>query len=174
MGDELKKEQDQSAHLERMKKTLEAQVKGLQARLDDAEQVALKGGKKQVQKLESRLRELQSEYEAEQRRGAEGLKAIRKIERKVKETVYSGEEDKKNLVRWIILLAKIYRGNEQCLNSSRPGTGRLTGPTITALMFKNDFNVKWPLKLPIWNIWEPLNWIQTLLSYLVSSSSSAK
>lgn len=99
MGDELKKEQDQSAHLERMKKTLEAQVKGLQARLDDAEQVALKGGKKQVQKLESRLRELQSEYEAEQRRGAEGLKAIRKIERKVKETVYSGEEDKKNLVR---------------------------------------------------------------------------
>lgn len=99
MGDELKKEQDQSAHLERMKKTLESQVKGLQARLDDAEQVALKGGKKQVQKLESRLRELQSEYEAEQRRGAEGLKQIRKIERKVKETVYSGEEDKKNLVR---------------------------------------------------------------------------
>ena len=62
----------------------------------------LKGGKKQVQKLESRLRELQSEYEAEQRRGAEGLKQIRKIERKVKETVYSGEEDKKNLVRWAI------------------------------------------------------------------------
>ena len=99
MGDELKKEQDQSAHLERMKNNLEQQVKTLQSRLDDAEQVALKGGKKQVQKLEGRLREFQSELEVEQRRGADGLKQIRKLERKVKETVYGGEEDKKNLGR---------------------------------------------------------------------------
>ena len=42
IGDELKKEQDQSSHLERMKKNAELQVKTLQARLDDAEQVALK------------------------------------------------------------------------------------------------------------------------------------
>merc|ERR1711881_168554 len=64
------------------------------------EEVALKGGKKQVQKLEARLRELQNDLETEQRRGAEGLKAIRKMERKVKEIVYAGEEDKKNLIRF--------------------------------------------------------------------------
>merc|ERR1712018_651522 len=57
MSEELKKEQDQSSHLERMKKNMEGSVKDLQHRLDEAEQVVLKGGRKQVQKLESRMRE---------------------------------------------------------------------------------------------------------------------
>ena len=56
MAEELKKEQDTSAHLERMKKNLEQTVKDLQHRLDEAEQLALKGGKKQIQKLEARVR----------------------------------------------------------------------------------------------------------------------
>lgn len=56
MAEELKKEQDTSAHLERMKKNLEAMVKDLQQRLDEAEQVALKGGKKEIQKLEAKVR----------------------------------------------------------------------------------------------------------------------
>ena len=55
MAEELKKEQDTSAHLERMKKNLEQTVKDLQHRLDEAEQLALKGGKKQIQKLEARV-----------------------------------------------------------------------------------------------------------------------
>uniref|UniRef100_A0A6I8R3M0 Myosin, heavy chain 8, skeletal muscle, perinatal n=1 Tax=Xenopus tropicalis TaxID=8364 RepID=A0A6I8R3M0_XENTR len=55
MAEELKKEQDTSAHLERMKKNLEQTVKDLQNRLDEAEQLAMKGGKKQLQKLESRV-----------------------------------------------------------------------------------------------------------------------
>ena len=56
MAEELKKEQDTSAHLERMKKNLDQTVKDLQHRLDEAEQLALKGGKKQIQKLEARVR----------------------------------------------------------------------------------------------------------------------
>ena len=56
MAEELKKEQDTSAHLERMKKNLEVTVKDLQHRLDEAEQLALKGGKKELQKLEARVR----------------------------------------------------------------------------------------------------------------------
>merc|ERR1712130_545358 len=99
MAEELKKEQDTCAHLDRMKRSQEAAVKDLQARLDDAEQVALKGGKKHVQKLEGRLRELESELEDERRRCVDSQKAVRKMERKVKETIYSGEEDKKNLSR---------------------------------------------------------------------------
>ena len=55
MAEELKKEQDTSAHLERMKKNMEQTVKDLQHRLDEAEQLALKGGKKQIQKLEARV-----------------------------------------------------------------------------------------------------------------------
>lgn len=55
MAEELKKEQDTSSHLERMKKNLEVTVKDLQHRLDEAETLALKGGKKQIQKLEARV-----------------------------------------------------------------------------------------------------------------------
>ena len=82
-----------------MKKNQENSVKDLQMRLDEAEQVALKGGKKQVQKLESRVRELESDLANESKRSSEGQKAIRKLERKVKESVYAGEEDKKNVSR---------------------------------------------------------------------------
>ncbi|KAJ8010907.1 hypothetical protein DPEC_G00080030 [Dallia pectoralis] len=54
MAEELKKEQDTSSHLERMKKNMEPTIKDLQHRLDEAEQIAMKGGKKQIQKLETR------------------------------------------------------------------------------------------------------------------------
>ena len=74
MAEELKKEQDTSAHLERMKKNMEQTIKDLQHRLDEAEQIALKGGKKQLQKLEARVRELENELEAEQKRNAESVK----------------------------------------------------------------------------------------------------
>merc|ERR1712157_340119 len=92
MAEDLKKEQDTSCHLDRMKKNMENQLKELQARLDEAEQVALKGGKKQVQKLESRVRDLESELDAEVKRAAEGMKAIRKLERKVKQSKRVAEE----------------------------------------------------------------------------------
>ncbi|XP_069005009.1 myosin heavy chain, fast skeletal muscle-like [Embiotoca jacksoni] len=98
MAEELKKEQDTSAHLERMKKNLEVTVKDLQHRLDEAENLAMKGGKKQLQKLESRVRELESEVEAEQRRGADAVKGVRKYERRVKELSYQTEEDEKNVM----------------------------------------------------------------------------
>merc|ERR1711868_326396 len=92
-------ESEQTQHLERMKKNQENSVKDLQMRLDEAEQVALKGGKKHQQKLESRCRELESVLEAEQRRSADNIKIVRKLERKLKETLYANEEDKKNLNR---------------------------------------------------------------------------
>ncbi|CBY34054.1 unnamed protein product [Oikopleura dioica] len=68
-------------------------------RLDEAEQVALKGGKKAVQKLESKCREIEMELESEQRRTSDNTKVMRKLERKYKEANYANEEDKKNLVR---------------------------------------------------------------------------
>ena len=95
MAEELKKEQDSSSMLERMKKNMESTVKGtnntnagnesvvkhmmvvnrsnrllllwmndlclwpteLQVKLDETEQMALKGGKKQLHKLETRVSE---------------------------------------------------------------------------------------------------------------------
>ncbi|XP_077325391.1 myosin-6 [Lithobates pipiens] len=107
MAEELKKEQDTSAHLERMKKNMEQTIKDLQQRLDEAEQIAMKGGKKQVQKLEARVRELDNELEAEQKRNAESVKGVRKYERRIKELTYQTEEDRKNLARLQDLVDKL-------------------------------------------------------------------
>merc|ERR1711887_203845 len=107
MAEELKKEQDTSSHLERMKKNLEVSVKDLQHRLDEAENLAMKGGKKQLQKLEGRVRELEAEVEGAARGGADAIKGVRKYERRVKELTYQTEEDKKNLARLQDLVDKL-------------------------------------------------------------------
>ncbi|XP_075996323.1 myosin-7-like [Genypterus blacodes] len=107
MAEELKKEQDTSAHLERMKKNMEQTIKDLQHRLDEAEQIALKGGKKQLQKLEARVKELEQEVENEQKKSSEAVKGTRKYERRIKELTYQTEEDRKNLVRLQDLVDKL-------------------------------------------------------------------
>ncbi|CAB1352873.1 unnamed protein product, partial [Coregonus sp. 'balchen'] len=73
MAEELKKEEDTSAHLERMKKNLEVTVKDLQ------------------------VRELESEFETEQRRGVDTIKGVRKYERRVKELTYQDLAEKLQL-----------------------------------------------------------------------------
>uniref|UniRef100_A0A674BNI2 Myosin heavy chain 6 n=1 Tax=Salmo trutta TaxID=8032 RepID=A0A674BNI2_SALTR len=107
MAEELKKEQDTSSHLERMKKNMEQTIKDLQHRLDEAEQIAMKGGKKQIQKLEARVRELETEVESEQRRSGDSVKGVRKYERRIKELTYQTEEDRKNLSRLQDLVDKL-------------------------------------------------------------------
>merc|ERR1712106_578017 len=96
LADELRLEQETAMMLERDKKLLEAQVKDAQNRLDEAEQNALKGGKKAIAKMDTRIRELESEFDAENRRNADAQKNLRKSERHVKELTYSQDEDRKN------------------------------------------------------------------------------
>merc|ERR1712021_111505 len=61
LADELRAEQEEALNLERNRTLHEAQVKDMQTKLDEADMNALKGGKKAMNKLESRIRELQSE-----------------------------------------------------------------------------------------------------------------
>ena len=56
LADELRAEQEAAQFLERDRRLLEAQVKDASARLDEAEQNALKGGKKAMAKMETRIR----------------------------------------------------------------------------------------------------------------------
>merc|ERR1711862_746436 len=79
--------------LERDRKLLEAQVKDANVRLDEAEQNALKGGKKAMAKMETRIRELESELDAENRRCADAQKNLRKSERRIKELTYQQDEE---------------------------------------------------------------------------------
>merc|ERR1711953_1296945 len=85
LAEELRHEQDLAQAIEKERKLLECQVKDVQARLDEAEVNALKGGKKAMNKMESRIRELQSELDAENRRFADSQKNLRKSERHIKE-----------------------------------------------------------------------------------------
>merc|ERR1712088_5256 len=96
LADELRVEQDTAMMLERDKKLLEAQVKDASNRVDEAEQNALKGGKKAIAKMETRIRELESEMDAENRRCTDAQKNLRKSERHIKELTYQQDEDRKN------------------------------------------------------------------------------
>merc|ERR1719516_206663 len=107
LADELRSEQECAMMLERDKKLLEAQVKDAQNRLDEAEQTALKGGKKAVAKMETRIRELESELDAENRRFADAQKNLRKSERHVKELTYTQDEDRKNNERMQALIDQL-------------------------------------------------------------------
>merc|ERR1711963_234159 len=99
LADELRSEQELAQSLEREKRLLEAQAKDMQARVDEAQTNALKGGKKAMTRMDTRIRELESELDAENRRNADSLKNLRKSERKIKELSYSQGEDRKNRER---------------------------------------------------------------------------
>merc|ERR1739838_677553 len=81
LADELRHEQELAQAYERDRKLFECQVKDMQSRLDEAESNALKGGKKAMNKMETRIRELESEVDAENRRMGDAHKNLRKSER---------------------------------------------------------------------------------------------
>merc|ERR1719249_476863 len=107
LADELRAEQETAMMLERDRKLMEAQVKDMQAKVDEAEQNALKGGKKAMAKTESRIRELESEMDAESRRMNDAQKNLRRSERRIKEPTYQQDEDRKNHERMQVLIDQL-------------------------------------------------------------------
>merc|ERR1712020_121036 len=79
----------------------------MQQRLDEAETNALKGGKKAINKMDARIRELESEVEAENRRLADVAKNLRKSERRIKELTYASDEDRRNHERMQVLVEQL-------------------------------------------------------------------
>merc|ERR1712228_832977 len=59
---------------------------------------------KAMNKMDTRVRELESELECENRRYADGTKNLRKSERHIKELTYSSDEDRKNQERMQALI----------------------------------------------------------------------
>merc|ERR1712004_121303 len=107
LADELRHEQELAQCYEKDRKLLECQAKDMQGRLDEAETNALKGGKKAMNKMETRIRELESEVDAEARRMADGQKNLRKSERRIKELTYASDEDRKNHERMQALIDQL-------------------------------------------------------------------
>merc|ERR1719466_392156 len=104
LADELRCEQDLAMNLEKDKKLLEAQCKDASQRADEAEVNALKGGRNAMIKMETRIRELESELDAESRRFSDVNKNLRKSERTIKELTFASDEDKKNHERMQALI----------------------------------------------------------------------
>merc|ERR1712076_246411 len=96
LAEELRGEQDVAQQMEKARRILEAQSKDMAQRLDEAEANALKGGKKAMNKMETRIRELESELDAENRRQADALKNLRRSERRINELTFASDEDRKN------------------------------------------------------------------------------
>ncbi len=107
LADELRGEQELAQMYEKDRKLLECQLKDMQQRLDEAETNALKGGKKAMNKMETRIRELESEVDAEARRLADAQKNLRKSERRIKELTYASDEDRKNHERMQALIDQL-------------------------------------------------------------------
>lgn len=107
ISDELRLEQECTQAHERDRKLLDCQIKDMQQRLDETEMNALKGGKKAINKMETRIRELESELSAENRRLGDAQKNLRKSERKIREINYAADEDRKNQERMQALIDQL-------------------------------------------------------------------
>merc|ERR1712027_265625 len=96
LADELRAEQENAQLAERNRRVLDNQAKDMQTKLDEAEQLAVKGGKKVVSRLEQKIKDLESQLDEEQRRLVDAQKSQRRTERRVKELTFSQDEDQKN------------------------------------------------------------------------------
>merc|ERR1719355_73466 len=117
LADELRAEQEHSMGQEKLKRTLETQTLELDQRLAEANEIASKGGRNAMAKLESRIRELEIELGSIQSRTSESYKALQKAERRIKELQFQQEEDHKNQDRMSELANKLQmKIKTACLN----------------------------------------------------------
>merc|ERR1712021_195843 len=107
LADELRAEQDHTTTQAKAKRALETQITELEMRLGEANEIASKGGRTAMAKLESRIRELEIELGSTQAKTGETYKTFQKAERHVKELQFQQDEDKKNQDRMSELAVKL-------------------------------------------------------------------
>lgn len=107
LADELRAEQDHTANMDKAKRVLESQLNELDGRLVEASEIATKGGRSMMAKLESRIRELEIELGSVQARTSDTFKSFQKSERHIKELQFQQEEDHKSHDRITELAQKL-------------------------------------------------------------------
>merc|ERR1712150_70930 len=105
LADELRAGQDHSGAQEKAKRALDTQVGELENRLAEANEIAVKGGRNAMAKLEGRI--LEMELGGIQSKTSETYKAYQKSERRIKELMFQRDEDKKNSDRITELAQKL-------------------------------------------------------------------
>merc|ERR1712027_156742 len=107
LADELRAEQEHATTQEKAKRSLESQIAELEQRLAEANEIAAKGGRAAMAKLESRIRELEIELGSSQSKTGETFKGFQKAERRIKELQFQQDEDRKNQDRMSELAGKL-------------------------------------------------------------------
>ena len=107
LADELRAEQEHASSQEKAKRSLEGSIAELDQRLAEANDIAAKGGRNAMAKLESRIRELEIELGSCQSKTSENYKAFQKAERRIKELQFQSDEDHKNQDRMSELANKL-------------------------------------------------------------------
>ena len=107
LADELRAEQEHSAMQEKGRRMLESQIVELQGNLEEANDIAVKGGRAAMGKLEARVRELEMELGTAQCRTSDTYKGFQKSERRIKELQFQQDEDHKNQDRMTDLAQKL-------------------------------------------------------------------
>merc|ERR1711993_17050 len=107
LADELRAEQEHSSSQEKAKRALDSQILELQGNLEEANDIAAKGGRTAMAKLEARVRELEMELGTAQCRTSDTYKGFQKSERKIKELQFQQDEDVKNQERMTDLAQKL-------------------------------------------------------------------
>jgi len=107
LADELRSEQDHAATQDKAKRALETQINELENRLADANEVAVKGGRNAMAKLEGRIREMEMELGGVQSKTSDAYKGYQKSERHIKELMFQRDEDSKNSERISELAQKL-------------------------------------------------------------------
>lgn len=96
LAEEARIHQDRAEKEESDKKTLEATIKQLQIRLEEAEVNAVRGGRKAIEKLEAKVMHLNAELDMENKFKADLNKKHNKAERKFREMEFQWEEERKS------------------------------------------------------------------------------
>eukprot|EP00042_Codosiga_hollandica_P058625 m.886786 g.886786 ORF g.886786 m.886786 type:complete len:1857 (-) comp59913_c0_seq1:203-5773(-) len=93
---DLAKAHEEVSKLDKERSSLDRENRDLKSKLEEADAGGRAVLKKQMQKLESRIKELETELETEQSSKTELVKSQRKNERKLKELQFAADEEHKN------------------------------------------------------------------------------
>merc|ERR1711887_337665 len=107
LADELRQEQEAAQAAEKNRRALEYQVKDMNNNLDEAEQLAMRGGRKVTARLEQKIKDLESQLDDETRRLVDAQKTQHRTERRIKELTFAQSEDHKNHERMQDLVDKL-------------------------------------------------------------------
>merc|ERR1712001_715728 len=77
-------EQENAQHCEKNRRSLECQVKDMQTKLDEAEQQAVKGGRKVTSRVEQKIKELTFSQEEDNKNHERMQELVDKLQNKVK------------------------------------------------------------------------------------------